>query len=685
MFDSSSQPIPGITPRGSLAGPRGVSLLLSVFAWAVILLMVAVEMLIPVLVAAIVPEVQSRAQQSAAGPTNVEFELLARFHIGAKRFFDASRRSASAAPTGTAISDLRSKMRTAVDAVHLVPLAVELGDTTTAMSELDALLVDDALPVGLRRDARALEMIYRNGGPDKLDDAARKRFLSRHKWFADLALAHGKPESDPHRQAANGLATRTFAGMLVAVVTAGTLGLTSLGLCVGAIILLALGKMRSGYQARVPSSPSLFASLRLSPAGTPPLVPRDVAEFVAPAALLDDASRLVAPPVASQAMTPPAPQGSVAVEGTVTQIFDNAPTDVSVTVPISPVPSGATSMTDELFAEKPDDGQSSSQRRTTPEHTAKLPAAPPPEPAPAASAPTAEPAPSDSATPPVRRGPYVEAFAIYMVTFLGFSLVLSFCFPRATIHWIWFYLPVGVAVAAWPLLRGVSWTDYRNAIGLHRGRGIAVETLCGLGGYLAGVPLLIAGFIATFILVQAQQFIVDAWPSKHDVATVTTAPDAATVGDATPPTTTPDLPATAQEPVVTLDESAFAPPNAAPRRSAMPTHPIINDIKPGSGIFGFVGLFLLVAVWAPFSEELFFRGFLYHHLRGRFGWIMSAVIVGVVFAAVHPQGWTAIPVLGSIAFILAGVREWRGSLIGPIAAHAFNNGMLIGFMYLVLG
>jgi membrane protease YdiL (CAAX protease family) len=60
-------------------------------------------------------------------------------------------------------------------------------------------------------------------------------------------------------------------------------------------------------------------------------------------------------------------------------------------------------------------------------------------------------------------------------------------------------------------------------------------------------------------------------------------------------------------------------------------------------------------------------------------------VVSLVFAAIHPQGWVAIPVLGSIALILAALREYRGSLIAPMTAHALNNALAVLMMVLMMG
>ena len=110
-----------------------------------------------------------------------------------------------------------------------------------------------------------------------------------------------------------------------------------------------------------------------------------------------------------------------------------------------------------------------------------------------------------------------------------------------------------------------------------------------------------------------------------------------------------------------------------------------------STIAGLVSIYLLAAVAAPVVEETIFRGVLYRHLRDSSRswaiWLsigMSGLVSGVIFAAIHPQGWMAIPALGAIGFALALAREWRNSLIAPMLMHALNNGLVITMAMLVL-
>lgn len=112
---------------------------------------------------------------------------------------------------------------------------------------------------------------------------------------------------------------------------------------------------------------------------------------------------------------------------------------------------------------------------------------------------------------------------------------------------------------------------------------------------------------------------------------------------------------------------------------ATPSHPIVNE----AGKVPILLLYLLASVWAPVFEEIMFRGALFQHVRSRMRWIFAAPIVSVIFAIIHPQGWTLLPALGMIAMVLAFVREWRGSIIAPIIVHGLSNGAVVTLLFLV--
>ncbi|MHC4550172.1 MAG: lysostaphin resistance A-like protein [Planctomycetota bacterium] len=176
-------------------------------------------------------------------------------------------------------------------------------------------------------------------------------------------------------------------------------------------------------------------------------------------------------------------------------------------------------------------------------------------------------------------------------------------------------------VPCWPLVRGVSGAEWRAGLGLQRGRGIAREIGAGLVGYLACIPIFAVGVALTVLLATATD--------------------------------------------------------------ARVSHPAVDEIGAGDGV-GLAGLFLAACVWAPWVEETVFRGALYRYLRSRTATVWAAALVGFLFALVHPQGLATIPALMSLGAILALLRQWRGSLIASMTAHAAHNLVLVGLVTLIL-
>ena len=86
-----------------------------------------------------------------------------------------------------------------------------------------------------------------------------------------------------------------------------------------------------------------------------------------------------------------------------------------------------------------------------------------------------------------------------------------------------------------------------------------------------------------------------------------------------------------------------------------------------------------------------FRGVLYRHVRdatrraGIGGFLFSAIVVNTIFAIVHPQGLFAAPALAmALAFGFTLAREWRGTLIPAMIAHAINNALMVTVIYNLL-
>jgi membrane protease YdiL (CAAX protease family) len=113
-----------------------------------------------------------------------------------------------------------------------------------------------------------------------------------------------------------------------------------------------------------------------------------------------------------------------------------------------------------------------------------------------------------------------------------------------------------------------------------------------------------------------------------------------------------------------------------------PDHPIRQEIGGATPVWFLV---LSTVVWAPLVEELLFRGAFYRYLRPSVSVVGAAIISGLLFAALHPQGLAGIPVILSIAVVFAGLREWRGSIYASMTAHALHNGLLLTVAINVVG
>lgn len=218
-------------------------------------------------------------------------------------------------------------------------------------------------------------------------------------------------------------------------------------------------------------------------------------------------------------------------------------------------------------------------------------------------------------------GPFLEAFAIYLAGYVG----IGWAFSHLKHDPVWLAYCVDLAWLAfaccWPLIRGVSWEHLRRGLGWTRGQGIWREMRAGIIGYLAALPVIAGAAVLASLLAKVS--------------------------------------------------------------GQRPVHPIVFDA--GTGLKTVLGLYLLASVWAPIVEETMFRGALFHHLRSRHRWLFSAALSALIFASLHPQGWTAIPILGGMGVAFAGIREWRGTFIASATAHALNNAIATTLLILVVG
>jgi hypothetical protein len=117
--------------------------------------------------------------------------------------------------------------------------------------------------------------------------------------------------------------------------------------------------------------------------------------------------------------------------------------------------------------------------------------------------------------------------------------------------------------------------------------------------------------------------------------------------------------------------------------SALVVQPDQEDIgkqlgvcNPGIGIA--IAAVLSIVVIAPLAEEIFFRGFFFAGLRGRWSLWPSALLSGAIFGLVHaPTGPTAAIPLAALGVGLAWLYNKTDSLWPCVLAHFINNALAI--------
>jgi membrane protease YdiL (CAAX protease family) len=221
-------------------------------------------------------------------------------------------------------------------------------------------------------------------------------------------------------------------------------------------------------------------------------------------------------------------------------------------------------------------------------------------------------------------GVYAETFAVWLVLFCALSFVLGLApvnDSRMLLAGLCTF--ASLAALAWPVVRGVPWRVVLLDVGLAAPAKPGTELAAGVATYAVAVPLAAGGVLLTFVLMTI---------ARH----------------------------------LGLQTSV--------------SHPLAPFIVE-SGVWGRIQAVLVATVAAPIVEETMFRGVLYRHLReSTAGWgralsvMTSAVLVSFVFAVIHPQGWLGLPPLMALAFAFCLAREWRGTLLPAMVAHALQNG-----------
>lgn len=220
----------------------------------------------------------------------------------------------------------------------------------------------------------------------------------------------------------------------------------------------------------------------------------------------------------------------------------------------------------------------------------------------------------------------LEAFLLFLVSFIVISIAAGLieAGTGADLQPVLIWLML--LTPFWPLLRGMSWSELHLALGWHANgaglKGVMREAGLGVVGYLAGLPIVLGFIVISLALVFFTQ--------------------------------------------------------------SQPSHPATTEAM-NADLWTAIKLYILASLWAPIVEETAFRGLLYYNIRRWATPILSALVVAFVFAIIHPQGVALVPALMGLAVVFALLREWRGSIIGPMVAHAMHNAFVISLVIFVLG
>jgi membrane protease YdiL (CAAX protease family) len=240
---------------------------------------------------------------------------------------------------------------------------------------------------------------------------------------------------------------------------------------------------------------------------------------------------------------------------------------------------------------------------------------------------------SPIAPTPARGGSLpVEIATLFIACFLTMALLLGVARALApdspvvglagiTVPWA-----ITALLLIYPMIRGVSWNDYRRTLGLTSGRGVLREAAWGVLGWVAAFPLLICAVFVSLMLGA----------------------------------------------IVELLFGSRGEPNMR-----------IPEVLAHADIMSVLMLFALMTLWAPITEELVFRGGLFRQLSPRMVPILAMLLSSVCFTIVHAYPvYMMLPVF-TLGTMFAFLRHWRGSLIAPMVAHAMNNA-LVGVLVLLI-
>ncbi len=100
----------------------------------------------------------------------------------------------------------------------------------------------------------------------------------------------------------------------------------------------------------------------------------------------------------------------------------------------------------------------------------------------------------------------------------------------------------------------------------------------------------------------------------------------------------------------------------------------LGDIEIAGAVF--IPVFLLVAIVAPFAEEVLFRGFIFPGISNSFGPLKAALVTSALFALAHQQLGVMVPIFVT-GLMLAWLYHQSSSIWPSFIAHGAQNALAL--------
>jgi hypothetical protein len=107
-----------------------------------------------------------------------------------------------------------------------------------------------------------------------------------------------------------------------------------------------------------------------------------------------------------------------------------------------------------------------------------------------------------------------------------------------------------------------------------------------------------------------------------------------------------------------------------------------DKLGANAGILGMLFFGIMVAVLAPISEEIFFRGMIFRSFANGMGVWGGAIVSGLCFGALHIDSFASSRLLQVVPLAVLGIMfallyAWSGTLYSTIALHCTNNSLAV--------